>query len=277
LKKRQSISTVVFWKYRPVDGRAFEELAEAGITQIELLETTDQFDMTNRHSMQYIEGLARSAGVRIVAYHSHETHFSDLDTEAKQRDRIDFCKRQIDTMVELGGRVWATHARETDDTLLACYQELARYVEGTGAVILIENFKDPGLWVEDRVAFLDRIGHPQVGMILDIGHVRNGNGTNPMTIPGGPARVVEMCRRHLLHLHLHGFKNGEDHFPPTCAGDTIQWRELFQRLYEVGYPGLINFEPKGEPKHENAIKTTAGALERIVAMAAEGPAGQRGA
>ena len=46
LKKRQSISTVIFWKYRPIDGRAFEELAENGITQIELLESPDQFDMT---------------------------------------------------------------------------------------------------------------------------------------------------------------------------------------------------------------------------------------
>jgi sugar phosphate isomerase/epimerase len=268
LKKRQSISTVIFWKYRPIDGRAFEELAENGITQIELLESPDQFDMTNQQSMKYIGDVARASGVRIVAYHAHVTHFADLDTEAKRRARVDSCKRQIDTMVDQGGTVWATHARETDDTLLACYADLARYIEGTGVVILIENFKDRGLWVEDRISFLDRLHHPQVGMILDIGHVRNGDGTNPMTVPGGPTRIIEMCRRHLFHEHLHGFKSGEDHFPPLCEGDTIQWLELFRMLHSVGYPGLINFEPKGEPKHPRAIETTAGALERIVALEA---------
>jgi sugar phosphate isomerase/epimerase len=269
LKKRQSISTVIFWKFRPVDGRAFEELAGNGITQVELLETSDQFDMSDKRSMNYIGNVARACGVRIVAYHAHTTNFSNLDTEVKRTARVDFCKRQIDTMVDLGGTVWGTHAHETDDTLLKCYSDLARYVEGTGVVILIENFKDRGLWVEDRIAFLDRLGHPQVGMILDIGHVRNGSGTNPMTVPGGPTRVIEMCRHHLLHLHLHGFSNGEDHFPPVCEGDTIQWLELFRMLHAVGYPGFINFEPKGEPKHQNAIATTARALERIVAQEAE--------
>jgi sugar phosphate isomerase/epimerase len=268
LKKRQSISTVIFWKYRPIDGRAFEELAENGITQIELLESPDQFDMTNKRSMKYIGDVARASGVRIVAYHAHVTQFADLDTEAKRRARVDSCKRQIDTMIDLGGTVWATHARETDDTLLACYSDLARYIEGIGVIILIENFKDRGLWVEDRISFLDRLDHPQVGMILDIGHVRNGDGTNPMTVPGGSTRIIEMCRRHLLHVHLHGFKDGEDHFPPLCEGDTIQWLELFRMLYAGGYPGLINFEPKGEPKHPRAIETTAGALERIVAQEA---------
>ncbi|MEW6334556.1 MAG: TIM barrel protein [Thermodesulfobacteriota bacterium] len=266
LMKRQSISTVVYWKYRPVDGRAFEELAKNGITQVELLESPDQFDMTHPGSMKYIGDAARACGVRIIAYHANMTHFSHLDTETQRTARVDICKRQIDTLVDLGGTLWGTHARETDDTLLACYSELARYVEGTGVVLLIENFKDEGLWVEDRVSFLDRLGHPQVGMILDIGHVRNGDGANPMTVPGGPARIIGMCRRHLLHLHLHGFKNGEDHFPPLCEGDTIQWLELFRMLYAVGYPGPINFEPKGEPKHRNAVEATAGALERIVAL-----------
>ena len=268
LKNRQSISTVLFWKYRPVDAQAFEELAGNGITQIELLESPEQFDMSDKRSMKYIGDIARACGIRIVAYHAHMTDFSNLDTEMKRTARVDFCKRQIDTMVDLGGTVWGTHAHETDDTLLACYSDLARYVEGTSVVILVENFKDGGLWVEDRISFLDRLSHPQVGMILDIGHVRNGNGTNPMTVPGGPTRVIEMCRRHLLHLHLHGFKNGEDHFPPLCEGDTIQWLELFRMLYAIGYPGFINFEPKGEPKHFNAIETTARALERIVAMEA---------
>ena len=85
----------------------------------------------------------------------------------------------------------------------------------------VELKRDHGLWVEDRVAFLDEVGHPQAGMILDIGHVRDRDGTNPMTIPGGPTRIISMCRRHLRHVHLHGFKDGVDHYPAFAEGDTL--------------------------------------------------------
>ena len=272
LKQRQSMSTVVFWKYRPLDERALAELARHGMTRIELLESPEQFDMSDKRSMTHIGEAFRSYGIQVVAYHAHMTNFSNLDTEAKRKAHVDFCRKQIDTMVELGGKAWGTHACETDDTLLKCYSELARHIEGTEVVILIENFKDKGLWVEDRLSFLDKMNHPQVGMILDIGHVRDRDGVNPMTVPGGPTAVIEMCRRHLRHVHLHGFKDGLDHYPPLCEGDTIQWLELFRMLYSVGYPGDINFESKGEPKHLNTIEATAGALERIVAM----DAGTRG-
>lgn len=268
IKSRQSMSTVVFWKYRPIDERAISELAAHGIRRIELLESPEQFDMSDRRSMKYIGEAFRSYGIQIVAYHVHMTSFSNLDTEIKRKAQVDFCKKQIDTMVELGGRAWGSHAHETDDTLLKCYSDLARYVEGSGIVILIENFKDRGLWVEDRLSFLDRLNHPQVGMILDIGHVRDSKGVNPMTVPGGPTRIIEMCRRHLRHVHLHGFKDGLDHYPPLADGDTIQWIELFRMLYAVGYPGLINFESKGEPKHLDTIEATALAPMRIVALEA---------
>jgi sugar phosphate isomerase/epimerase len=119
------------------------------------------------------------------------------------------------------------------------------------------------------MAFLDEIDHPQVGMILDIGHVRNPDGANPMALPGGPTRVLELCGRRLCHVHLHGFKDGVDHFPPFVEGDTIQWVELFRMLRAVGYSGYMNFEPSGEPRHLNAIEATALVPERIVEMDAQ--------
>lgn len=268
LKRRQSMSTLVFWKYRPIDERAINELAARGIRRIELLESPEQFDMSDRRSMKTIGEAFRSCGIQIAAYHAHTTNFSNLDTEAKRQARVDFCKKQIDTMVELGGRAWGSHAHETDDTLMRCYSELARYIEGSEIVILIENFRNRGLWIEDRIAFLDKMNHPQVGMILDIGHVRDESGINPMTVPRGPAGVIERCRRHLRHVHLHGFRDGVDHFPPLCEGDTIQWLELFRMLYAIGYRGDINFEAKGEPTHQGAIEATALAPERIVALEA---------
>ena len=271
IKRRLSISTLVFWQYRPIGESALEELARHGINRIELVDSPEQFDITNPRSMRFVGEVCRSCGIEVAAYHAHMTNFSDLDTESKRRERVDLCRRQIDTMLDLGGTLWGSHARTTDKTLVRCYEELARHVEGTGAVIAVENFKAEGLWVEDRVAFLDTVDHPQVGMILDIGHVRNRDGANPMTVPGGPTRVLEMCGRHLRHVHLHGFKDGVDHFPPFVEGDGIQWVELFRMFRTVGYSGDMNFEPSGEPKHPNALEATALVPQRIVKMEARTP------
>jgi len=269
LRKRLSISTLVFWQYRPIGQAALEELRRWGIQRIELLESPEQFDMANPRSMRLLGEVCRSCGIEVVAYHAHKTNFAGLDTEADRRARVDLCRRQIDTMLELGGRVWGSHAGVADPIMVRCYEELARHVEGTGAVITVENFVDEAKSVENRMAFLERVSHPQVGMLLDIGHVRDGAGANPMCTPGGPTRVIGLCGSRLFHLHLHGFKEGVDHFPPLVAGDDIQWVEIFRMLKAVGYAGAINFEPSGEPRHPDTLPATAGALERIVEMEAQ--------
>jgi sugar phosphate isomerase/epimerase len=271
LRNRLSISTSVFWQYRPLGEAALEELRDHGIRQIELLESPEQFDMANPRSMRYVAQTCRACGIEVVAYHAQRTDLADLDTEAKRRAEVDRCRRQIDTMLELGGHVWGSHAGAADRTIVQCYKELARHVEGTRAVITVENFAAEGRGIEDRVAFLEEVSHPQVGMILDIGHVRDRAGANPMCVPGGPSRVIGMCGSRIRHLHLHGFKGGVGHFPPLVVGDDIEWVELFRMLWAIGYAGPINFEPCGEPKHANAVQATAAVPERIVQMEAQTP------
>ena len=263
IRSRLSISTLVFHGYRPLGESALSELARHGFRRIELLESPEQFDMTDRGSMKIIGEACRAHGIEIGAYHAHRTNFSELDTEVKRLERVDFCRRQIDTMLELGGRLWGSHAQSADAAMVKSYEELARHIQGTDAVIAVENFAREGVGVEDRVRFLDALDHPQVGMILDIGHVRNEDGVNPMSLSGGPTRVLELCGHRLRHVHLHGFKEGKDHFPPLVEGDEIQWRELFRMLRTVGYSGDMNFEPSGAPAHPDALEQTARAPERI--------------
>ena len=269
LRERLSISTLVFWQFRPIGIRALEDLAASGIRRIELLQSPEQFDMTDIRSMRFIGEICRSCGIKVGAYHANKVNFSDLDTEVKRKERVDFCRRQIDTMLELGGDVWGSHAGLADGTLFKCYEELARHVEHTKARIAVENFMTPGKWVEDRVAFLNEMDHPHVGMILDVGHVRNHAGENPMTMPGGPTRVLELCAQRLIHIHMHGFRDGIDHFPPFVEGDSIQWVELFRMLYAKGYSGHMNFEPSGAPIHHGSVQATGAVPERIVEMEAQ--------
>ena len=267
LRRRLSISTLVFWQYRPVDERSLEEVARQGIGRIELLESPEQFDMSDPGSMRLVGEACRAAGVSLGAYHAQKTNFTDIDTDNKRRELVDFCRRQIDTLAELGGNIWGCHVRHGDAVALRSYEELARHVESTPVSIMVENFAAKGLSVEDRMAFLEELDHPQVGLILDIGHLRDDARRNPMTLPGGPNRILRGCADRLKHIHLHGFKQGRDHFPPLAEGDEIQWIELFRGLHQIGYQGYINFEPAGEPRHQGSLQATGEMPERIVAAA----------
>ena len=268
IRQRLSSSTIVFWKYRTICQNSLEELARAGIRKIELLESREQFDMADAASMKWIGKACKSCGIEVVAYHAHQTDFEDIQTESQRIERVDFCRRQIDTMLELGGKAWGPHGNATDLKVVKSYRELAQHVEGTDVIVMIENFGIENATVEKRMKFLDEIDHPQVKMILDIGHVRNSDGQNPMTIPGGPNLILELCGSRLGHLHLHGFKDGQDHFPPFVPGDGIQWVELFRKLYEINYPGLFNFESMGESVHQGVLAAVGTAPERIIEMEA---------
>ena len=198
IRHRLSISTLVFRQYRPISESTLAELAAYGITKIELLESPEQFDLTDPGSMRHVARICRNAGVVIGAYHAHKTNFDDVDTKEKRRERIDLCRRQIGTLLELGGTVWGCHAGSTDDGIVQkSYEELVRHVEGTEAVITVENFAQQGTFVEDRVALLDGMDHPQIRMILDIGHVRDSGGENPMTQAGGPTETLRLCGHRL--------------------------------------------------------------------------------
>ncbi len=272
LRRRLSISTTVFWQHQPVGHAALEALAAAGIRKIELAESREQFDMANIDSMKLIGEACRSCGVEVAAYHAWFTTFEGVETESQRQELVGFCRRQIDTMLELGGNVWGSHmgvGGPDDPTWKKSYLELAQHVEGTDACIVIENGG-----VEHVLSGLDEIDHPKVGMVFDIGHEYNEDGENVMCIPGEPAKLINRCQKHLLHMHMHGFRREDgrqkDHHPPFCDGDGIQWLELFEALHATGYSGHMNFEPGSWPDaRPGSIEAVGSVPERIVAMATQ--------
>jgi sugar phosphate isomerase/epimerase len=267
IRRRLSISTYVFYGFRPVSESALSELASQGIRRIELCESPEQFTLSNARSMRRMGETCRACGIQIDAYHANHTHFRDVETEAQRIARVDTCKRQIDTLLELGGKLWACHAGAADATVRASYEELARYIDGLDLSIAVENFGE-GTRIADRIAFLDALDHPQVGMILDIGHEQAPDGTFPATVPGGPAAMLRQCGHRLRHLHLYGIVDGRGHCAPFAPGDAVQWVELFQELKAGGYAGDFNFEPAGEPRTRDAIRNTGDAPETLARMAA---------
>ncbi len=265
IKDRLSISTYVYKQFRPLCSKTFEELADFGFRRIEIFESPEQFEFSSKKSMGYIFEECKNAGLEVCAFHAADVSFQELDTSEKRDREVDRCKRQIDVMLEGGAGIWGSHAKEITFAVEYCLEELLEHTEGTGAVIVLENFARPLESVFDRVKFIERINHPNLGLLLDIGHVRNSELKNPMTIPGGPSEVLDMCGKHLRFMHLHGFVD-KDHYPPLGEGDLIQWVELFDKLYDTGYEGFFNFEPKGEAFHSRSLELTSEAPSRIAKM-----------
>jgi sugar phosphate isomerase/epimerase len=265
IRGRCAISTIVFWGFQPVEEKALGRIADAGIGKIELLESPEQFDLSDRNSMGSIGAACRRAGLSIASYHAHKVKPNGMDADGVEK-LVDVCKRQIETLQEAGGDFWASHARQADEAVYSLYGKLVRFVEGTRVRLGVENFVQPGTWVRDRMAFLRKLEHPQLGLLLDIGHVMEESGVNPMTRPGGPAAVLDMCGDKLFHLHLHGFKDGIDHHPPLCAGDEIRWGELVRELWRRDYRGHLCFEAVGLPRHGDSIGKTAEMPEKIASL-----------
>ncbi len=265
ISKRLSISTLVFQGYRPFGEEALGELVREGIRRIELVESPDQYELSDIRSMRLVDSTCRKSGVEVVAYHAYKTTFDGVDTESGRQERVDVCRRQIDTLLELGGSFWCCHAR-AEEIVEKSYGELARHVEGTAAVIAVENFNREGVKVEDRVRFLDGLDHPQVGMILDVAHEFDAKGTNPMTVAGEARAIINRCGRHLRHIHLQGFRDGNGHHPPLVDGDEIQWHEIFSTLAAIDYPGEFTFEPCGLLANLETLNYIGRAPERLAAL-----------
>ena len=84
IRERLSISTLVFYGFRPFSEGALKELADKGIRRIELLESPEQYDMADPNSMRLVKDMLDSHGIQVVAYHAHNTTFQDVDTETKR-------------------------------------------------------------------------------------------------------------------------------------------------------------------------------------------------
>ena len=60
IRQRLSISTLVFRGYRPFGEQALEQLANDNITRIELVESPDQYDLSDIRSMQLVDRTCRN-------------------------------------------------------------------------------------------------------------------------------------------------------------------------------------------------------------------------
>ena len=251
IRNRLAVSTFIFRRKRPLDRETLGEIKKNDIGTIEIgfPEDPDHFALDDPKSMKIIKDTCNDLGLAVGTYHSGQTNF-EVDSEAERRKRVDNCKRQIGTLLWMGGNIWGCHGRVKTPATWKSLEELLRHFEGEDVHLLVENF-GPGQTIEDNIEFIDSIGHPQLGMIIDIGHVRNSEGQNPMTLSGVPTEKFHKVGSRLRHVHLHDFYDGIDHRAPFDG--NMPWLEIFQALYDIDYKGFIHFEVAPPPRSVDAL------------------------
>ena len=189
IRSRLGISTYVFEGQAPLDREGLKHVAEAGIATLEICDRRKaeppDFLEEEPATMKGIVAACREFGLTVTSFHSRSISFHDLGLAAE----IERSRRMIDHLLELGGKVWGTHVQIEHPETRAGYEALAKHYEGQDLKLVIENGTRMRR-VQACIDWIDAIAHPQIGMIFDVGHERNAEGSNPMTIAQEPTRML---------------------------------------------------------------------------------------
>ena len=258
IRSRLGLSTWVLHGQAPVGREALEQIAEAGVVTLEIIDERDAYQEEEPSTMKAMIDACRELGLSITSFHSRSINYRELGLNAE----IERSKAMIDHLLEVGGKVWGTHVRIEHQETRAGYEALAKHYEGQDLRLVVENGGKQT--IQACIDWIDDIGHPQIGMILDVGHERNAAGQNPMCLAGEPMEILRGIGHRLHHIHLHDFVDGKDHYDPFEG--EIQWVETFRGLKGIDYPGAFIFETRPSPTFPDTLRKVGAVPEKIAAM-----------
>ena len=212
---------------------------------MEILDIRDQFQEEEPQTMKEIVSACEDLGLSITSFHSRSINYA-RNGKVQWQKEVDRSKRMIDHLISIGGKIWGTHVLIAEGKTKEAYYELAKYYEGQDICLVIENDMWASQSIQACMEWIDSISHPQIGLLLDVGHERNAQDQNPMTIPDQAAGAIQAIGHRLRHIHLHDFIGGRDHYPPFEQAGELQWHEIFSALKGIDYQGIFMFEPRKE-------------------------------
>lgn len=198
-----------------------------------------------------IRARAESAGIEIVGTMalSKDRVLASPDSAMRAR-AIQHLKRAIEAVREMGGRLFggmfyaapgmfAGRGPTADEIswIVDAIQEVAVFARGYGVALAVEPVNRYETYLVNTAdqarAVIDRIGEPNVGLLLD---------TYQMNIEerGIPATIL----RHspcLRHLHLNESDRG------ILGVGNIDWPGIFAALKQIDYQGIGSIEVFGAP------------------------------
>lgn len=134
--------------------------------------------------------------------------------------------------------------RAGDSILKDEVANIARYAKDRNVLLLMENTPN-GMWALDEV--LTRLGEnpddTNMGICIDVGHAH-------ISSDAGKQPIREYFKRYssqLRHVHFSDNNGEEDsHLPPGKG--TIQWKDVFACLADIGYTKscVLEIHPNGD-------------------------------
>lgn len=116
-------------------------------------------------------------------------------------------------------------------------EELLPLAEELGVTVCLENMPFEGQVLArpaDTLAFVREIGHPNLKMCLDTGHVA--------VFGLSPAEAVRMIgKEYLAVLHVHDNDGRHDYHWWPCTG-VVDWADFTAALAEIGFSGCVSLE-----------------------------------
>lgn len=183
-------------------------------------------------------------GARFVLDPERKHRPSLLDDAPLAARRLDFLKRCVDLAAALGAKVVSTWSgsgpddldpEEGFDRLADGLARLCAHAAGSGVRVGFE--PEPGMavdttgqWPHVRAA----VGHPALGLALDVGHCL-------ATREGDPARILRRYAADVVVLQVDDHRAGRHEHLMFGEGD-VAWPELAAAVRECGYAGPIEVE-----------------------------------
>lgn len=188
----------------------------------------------------------------MTAYPTREIHASAAWTlrEGNLDEPVERLLDTIDLAADAGAPVVTVHtalanvSRGHDNP--AWRQALTRLADraaARGVRVGIENLL---LWLggtKDGFEWICGLGHPALGVTLDVGHMHLADG-RPLHGFGGIGHVIRSLGPGLFELHLHDFDGARDHI--ELGTGRIDYDDVLLALREIGYGGgaALEFRPE---------------------------------
>lgn len=235
---------------RPVE-EYFEECRQLGLDWIELgCEAPANFPQTfDAERIARVRDLGQKHGLGYCLHSASYVNSAEMMPTvrlAAEQHLIEYVqlasKLGAENLVVHLGFHFSQYMEETYAALLRTFRTVVAEAERLDVPLVIENMNKLsddseinylGTTVEELQVVMDEIRSPYLGLALDVGHAN--------LLPGGIEPFIEAFGPRLGGLHLHDNDGILDRHWALGRG-TVDWKGLFDRLREIGYPGKATIE-----------------------------------
>lgn len=234
---RLGASTIAFTRDKPIGKREIAQMREWGITRIEVCSTGNpaHFDCNDTVQVAEVTAECEIQGIEIVSLHSPDLRYAAKDEEVRKQAVADGVLA-AKVAQEMGAKIMVCHLGTTERSEKTVNEMLEQFSDSS-----FKFATENGQNLHDYTAFIDMVGSDRLGMVVDVGHTRDADGTNPFVKKDRAKETMQQCGDRLIHLHLHDFID-KDHYAPFEPGGLLQWKQVFSALRDIDYQGTFMFE-----------------------------------